>query len=272
MREDDRRREQSTDTQEASGRRWADRNGYTVRHVWVDLASGYKADAKRPDFDRAPAALRNRETSALWCHMVDRFSRQGARAVLDVIDPADGTEPGRLIFEYDNLDSANERDKRWISNRAMDTKEYSDQLSARTRDTKQQRGDGQWVTALVQEIFRRVSAGESARTISGDLNARGIPGPSGGAWQHAAISRTISHPSYAGWQVIKEGRRLVAYRNEAGERVSLGTSWWMRLASGMHRAWRRARSVRWLATELRALARRLTSSRTCCAVTGASSR
>ncbi|MER5971682.1 recombinase family protein [Streptomyces sp. NPDC002055] len=249
LREDDHRREQSTDTQEASGRRWADRNGYTVRNVWVDLASGYKADAKRPDFDKALAALRNRETSALWCYMVDRFSRQGARAVLDVIDPAGGTEPGRLIFEYDNLDSANERDKRWILNRAMDAKEYSDQLSARTRDTKQQqREDGQWVTAqppygyrveiigkrrqlvpdpdpakIVQEIFRRVSAGESARTISRDLNARGIPGPSGGAWRHAAISRTISHPAYAGWQVIKEGRRLVAYRNEAGERVGLRT-------------------------------------------------
>ncbi|MFF4805783.1 recombinase family protein [Streptomyces sp. NPDC001351] len=40
---------------------------------------------------------------------------------------------------------------------------------------------------IVQEIFQRVSAGESARTISGDLNARGIPGPSGGAWQHAAL-------------------------------------------------------------------------------------
>ncbi|MER5528620.1 recombinase family protein, partial [Streptomyces sp. NPDC002677] len=75
----------------------------------------------------------------------------------------------------------------------------------------------------MQEIFQRVSAGESARTISGDLNSRGIPGPSGGAWQHAAISRTISHPAYAGWQVIKEGRRLIAYRNEAGERVSLRT-------------------------------------------------
>ncbi|MFJ9470015.1 recombinase family protein [Streptomyces caniferus] len=76
---------------------------------------------------------------------------------------------------------------------------------------------------IVQEIFRRVRAGESARTISGALNARGIPGPSGGAWRHAAISRTISHPAYAGWQVIKEGKRLVAYRNEAGERVGLRT-------------------------------------------------
>ncbi|MFE2226509.1 recombinase family protein [Streptomyces kronopolitis] len=97
LREDDHRREQSTDTQEASGRRWADRNGYTVRHVWVDLASGYKADAKRPDFGKALAALRSRETSALWCSMVDRFTRQGARAVLDVIDPADGTEPGQWV-------------------------------------------------------------------------------------------------------------------------------------------------------------------------------
>ncbi|WP_176956300.1 MULTISPECIES: recombinase family protein [unclassified Streptomyces] len=68
-----------------------------------------------------------------------------------------------------------------------------------------------------------MSAGESARTISGDVKARGIPGPSGGAWRHAAMSRTISHPAYAGWQVIKEGRRLVAYRNEAGERVGLRT-------------------------------------------------
>jgi hypothetical protein len=51
LREDDHRRKQSTDTQEASGRRWADRNGYTVRHVWVDLASGYRVDAKRPDLE-----------------------------------------------------------------------------------------------------------------------------------------------------------------------------------------------------------------------------
>ncbi|NUP42781.1 MAG: hypothetical protein HOY76_38605 [Streptomyces sp.] len=107
LREDDHRREQSTDTQEASGRRWADRNGYTVRHVCVDLASGYKADAKRP------------------------------RAALDVSDPADGTDPGRL---------------------------------------------GRWTPRNTAISFPRV---------------RGTP-----------------------LQVIKEGWRLVAYRNEAGERVS----------------------------------------------------
>ncbi|WP_225839520.1 recombinase family protein [Streptomyces sp. NK08204] len=66
-REGDHRREQSTDTQEASGRRWVDRSGYTVPHVWGDLASGYKADARRPDFDKGLAAIRNRETAALWC-------------------------------------------------------------------------------------------------------------------------------------------------------------------------------------------------------------
>lgn len=247
LREDDHRREQSTDAQEASGRRWAERNGYEVREVWIDLASGYKVTAKRPDFDKALEALRKRETSALWCYMVDRFSRQGARAVMDVIDPADKSEPGRLIFEYDGLDSVNPRDHKWIFNRAMDAKEYSDQLSTRLKDTKrEQREDGQWVTAqppygylieiigkrrqlvrrpgtaeIVEEIIRRVSAGDSARTISTDLNARGVPGPSGRAWQHAAVSRIIAHPAYAGWQVIKEGTRLVAYRNEAGERVSL---------------------------------------------------
>ncbi|WP_225839516.1 hypothetical protein [Streptomyces sp. NK08204] len=63
-------------------------------------------------------------------------------------DPADGTGPGRLVFEHDNLDSVDERDKRWILNRAMDAKEYRDQLFAGTRDTKQQQQvDGQWITA-----------------------------------------------------------------------------------------------------------------------------
>ncbi|MFD9814175.1 recombinase family protein [Streptomyces sp. NPDC059080] len=181
LREDDHRREQSTDTQEASGRRWADRNGYTVRHVWVDLASGYKADAKRPDFDKALAALRNRETSALWCYMVDRFSRRGARAVLDVIDPVDGTEPGRLIFEYDNLDSANERDKRWILNRAMDAKESSDQLSARTRETKQQqREDGQWVTAQPPYGYRVEIVGKRRRLVPDPDRAMSCRRSSGG--------------------------------------------------------------------------------------------
>ncbi|MFD7004378.1 recombinase family protein [Streptomyces mirabilis] len=66
LREDDHRREQSTDTQEASGRRWADRNGYTVRHVWVDLASGYKADAKRPDFDKALGRVSSRDQLVVW--------------------------------------------------------------------------------------------------------------------------------------------------------------------------------------------------------------
>ncbi|MFJ6348533.1 recombinase family protein [Streptomyces sp. NPDC092046] len=104
LRDDDHRREQSTDAQTEQGHRWSHRHGYAVRRVWKDIASGYK-NVKRSDFDRALRALAAGEVPAFWAYAIDRFSRKGAEDLLKVIGKA------RVIFDMDGLDSNEPRDR-----------------------------------------------------------------------------------------------------------------------------------------------------------------
>jgi len=139
------RAELSTDAQEALGREWAKREGLRVRKVWKDIASGFK-DVARPDYDKALKAVQERQVGTLWCFRLDRWSRKGARSVLDIIDPEDGV-PRRLIFHGDYLDSSQQRDRRQIINRAEDAREESERTSFRVRETKNyQRDHGMWAS------------------------------------------------------------------------------------------------------------------------------
>ncbi|MFD4538249.1 recombinase family protein [Streptomyces bauhiniae] len=246
LREDDYRREQSTDAQTEQGHRWAHRNGYAVRKVWKDLQSAYK-DVKRTDFDRALQALAAGEVPALWAYAIDRFSRKGAEDLLKVIGKA------RVIFDMDGLDSNESRDRRWIINRAEEAREYSEILSRRVSDTKaEQRDRGLWVAGrppwglsvsrdrrlsedvtpaakgmpsrsdVVREMFRRVAhEGASTRDLARWLDESGVPGPGGKGWRYPSIARMLRHPAYVGWQMVQIGSRPTVYRNERGQRVAL---------------------------------------------------
>ncbi|MEY9841784.1 recombinase family protein [Streptacidiphilus sp. EB103A] len=252
LKEGDHRREQSTDAQREQGHRWGHRHGYAVRKVWKDIASGYK-DVKRNDFDRALSALVADEVPALWAYAIDRFSRKGAEDLLKVIGKA------RVIFEMDGLDSNEPRDRRWIINRAEEAREYSENLSKRIRDTKEQQRDaGMWVAGrapwgyvvsgdrritpdetpylcvvatrtewtragLVREIFRRIAEeGASTRAVCRWLDSAGVPSPGGSTWGHAYVHRMVHNPAYAGYQVIqlRSGVSEV-YRNRRGAPVML---------------------------------------------------
>lgn len=46
---------------------------------------------------------------------------------------------------------------------------------------------------IVREIHRRYAAGEAPRTITADLNRRGVPGPRDGLWQASAIAGQPKH-------------------------------------------------------------------------------
>lgn len=246
LKEDDHRREQSTDAQREQGHRWAHRNGYAVRKVWTDIASGYK-DVKRSDFDRALRALATDDVPALWAYAIDRFSRKGAEDLLKVIGKA------RVTFDMDGLDSNEPRDRRWIINRAEEAREYSETLSRRVSDTKaEQRDRGLWVAGrppwglsvsrdrrlsddvtaaaegmpsradVVREMFRRVAhEGASTRDLARWLDESGVPGPGGKGWRYPSIARMLRHPAYVGWQMVQIGSRPTVYRNERGQRVAL---------------------------------------------------
>lgn len=247
----ERLREVSTDEQLRQGRAWAARNGFTVRREWVELGSAY-ADKERPKFNAAVQALLNKEVPALWVYMLDRFTRKGAEDVLQIIGKA------RVIFDYDGLDSLDERDRERIIVEAERARAYSRRLSIRVRDVKaSQRDAGEWVVGrppygmvvdpktrkllpdtetlaggdcqlsradLVRRMFADVRAGKSARQITRELNERGVPAPTGGKWFVSTVTRMIASPVYAGLQVIREERtgRTVLYRNEQGHTVSVG--------------------------------------------------
>ncbi|MEV0695307.1 recombinase family protein [Streptomyces sp. NPDC050388] len=224
-------------TQEDRGRAWAARHDYMVRHVWKDNLSAW-TDTRRPDFDKALAALKRGEIPALWCYAVDRFSRRGAGAVIGLLDA--GT---RLVFDYERLDSADPRDRARIIIDAERAKSASDLMSHRVKDTKQgQRKRGEWLAAtpygltkdtagklhhgehwpVVVRIFEEVAAGYSARAVAARLNADGVPSARGTGWGASSVRRIIANPAYEGWQVVAKSRQHtwpVAYRDASGARV-----------------------------------------------------
>lgn len=227
------------ETQEARGREWAERHDYRVRKVWKDNLSAW-TDTKRPDFEKALAALRRAEVPALWCYAVDRFDRKGAFSVLQLLDSG-----VRIIFDYERLDSADPRDRERIVSDAERAKAASDLLSHRVRDTKRvQRRKGVWLGAApfglvkdrdgklrhgehwgtVLRIIGDVADGLAPRVVARRLTDDGKPSPKGGPWNASTVRRIVYNPVYEGWQVVALSRDYtwpVAYRNDAGERVSV---------------------------------------------------
>ncbi|WP_328672945.1 recombinase family protein [Streptomyces sp. NBC_00328] len=252
--EADARRELSTDAQIAQGRRAAEREGADVpsEFIWTELGSAFKA-RQRDEFEAALAALAAGEINTLWCYDLSRFSRKGADDLIGILRPG----KGRVIFDYDGLDSSNPRDRRWIINRAEEAREYSERLSANVKNTKRlQRDSGKWLSAssygytvhpktrklhqdrsteahetcpaaVVFRIFTETAEGgveNSLRKITARLNSDGIPGPAGGTWNVTAVYRIALHPVYEGWQILSQwpaGAHAYVYRDKNGERISV---------------------------------------------------
>ncbi|KOV94790.1 hypothetical protein ADK65_30350 [Streptomyces sp. NRRL B-1140] len=227
------------ETQESKGREWARRHDFRVRKVWKDNLSAW-TDTKRPDFDKALAALRRKEVPALWCYAIDRFDRKGALSVLQLLDSG-----VRIIFDYERLDSADPRDRGRIVDDAERAKAASDLLSTRVRDTKQvQRRKGVWLGAApyglrkdkhgklhhakewdcVMRVLAEVADGKTPRKVARSLTDDRKPSPKGGAWNASTVRRIVYNPVYEGWQVVALSRDYtwpVAYRDEAGNRVGV---------------------------------------------------
>lgn len=57
--------------------------------------------------------------------------------------------------------------------------------------------------AVVREAARRILAGETPTAVAKDLNARGVPSPTGRRWVGNNLLRTISAPAMAGLRVYR---------------------------------------------------------------------
>lgn len=245
----DRLREVSTDEQIKQGRAWAARNGYTVRKVWTELGSAY-SERERPQFTGAIDAVVSGQTGILWVYMLDRFTRRGAEDVLRIIGK------GRVIFDYDGLDSSDERDRERIIVEAERARSFSVRLSHRVRDVKaSQRDAGEWVggpvpwgltmdphtrklspddtpaggtsdrtrAQVVRDWVDALRAGVSAYQITRDTIADNIPGPRGDHWHTRSLLNIIRSPAVIGLQPITgPDKKSEPYRNEQGHTVKVG--------------------------------------------------
>ena len=233
--------------QESRGREWADAHGYRVRKVWKENLSAW-SDTNRPVYDAAMADLALGEAAALWCYAMDRFSRRGAEAVVPIL----GTR--RVIFDYERLDSMDQRDRRWIIDRAEHAREFSERLSFNVGSTKAQlRREGRWGKALpfglrrtedkraqpdrrpyfsivesretisrwdvVTRIYTNVSAGTGGRATARTLNAESWPSPTGGRWTAAGVRNIIRHPAYRGWLTEGPTAKARVARSADGDRI-----------------------------------------------------
>ncbi|WP_234324603.1 recombinase family protein [Streptomyces albus] len=187
---------------------------------------------------------------AIQCYALDRFSRKGAEAVVPILGKA------RVIFDYERLDSMNERDRRWIIDRAENAREYSVRLSYNVRQTKRrQRNEGRWLSRapfglvadkvtrklspnrklvkgkdycpwdIIVRIFTSIAEGVSARALARQFNSEGIKTATGKGWRADAIRAIVIHPVYEGWLTVSPGGKShkspTLYYNDAGERVQV---------------------------------------------------
>ncbi|MFF7230588.1 recombinase family protein [Streptomyces sioyaensis] len=233
--------------QEERGRRWAEEEGYRVRKIWKENLSAW-SDVQRPKYDAAMDAVLNGEVPALWVYALDRFSRKGAEAVVPILGKA------RVIFDYERLDSMEDRDRRWIIDRAENAREYSTRLSYNVRNTKaRQRNEGRWLARapfglvadkgtrklspnlglvkgkgyspwdLIVRIFTSIADGTSARALAREFNSEGVKSATGKSWRADSIRAVVIHPVYEGWLTVSPGGKShkapTLYFNDAGERV-----------------------------------------------------
>ncbi|MFB8770947.1 recombinase family protein [Nocardiopsis alba] len=245
-------REVSTDEQLRRGREWAARNGYTVRREWVELGSAY-AERERPEWRAALRALLSGETDVLWNYMFDRFSRKGVEDLLLVLGRA------RVVFDYDDLDTMNERDRSQLIQEAERARDYSRRLSHRVRDVKAGlREQGLWVGGtppwgiVVDPVTRKtrpdtsptggvtpltkagvawnwiqkLHAGTSGRALARWMNDMRIPPRKGKEWTVAVILAVIRTPTFVGLQPVLAAKgadaRTEPFRDAQGHTVSVG--------------------------------------------------
>lgn len=226
--------------QEARGRQWAQHHDAEIVAVYRENITGYK-DVPRPEMQRALDDMLAGKFDVLWCFALDRLTRRGALAVAEIL-----ARGGRIIFDWDRLDSADPRDLRLILWRAEDAKEYSDLLSERVRGAKRhQRETGAAVGApplgmtyadkttrkltwapgwreIIEGVFRDAASGKGMSAIARELNERGYRTRRGNYLYAESIRKIIHNPTYEGYQSVRDQRgNPILYLNANGQPVRI---------------------------------------------------
>ncbi|MHA7961724.1 recombinase family protein [Streptomyces sp. L500] len=205
----------------------AQREGLTVREVWTDEVSAFKAGVARENFDKAIAAVVAGEVRHLLVWKLDRLSRRGMRQVGDVLDTFE-SRSARLVAHMDGLDSSVPQHRGLFAWLAEQARAESYNTSVRTRATKaEKKRQGAWPGGQPPyglrvrkgkkaterhpkeyETARRIAdmllAGESASIVAEKLNADGLTTRRGGKWRSSTITQLAHSPAWAGLMPVHD--------------------------------------------------------------------
>lgn len=198
-------------------RRYAERSGYAVEDCYFDDDISAWSGKQRPEFERLVDDLRAGRIGAVLVWHLDRLTRhpRELEAFIDLCDELRvelgcvtgdvdlGSHIGRLtarmlggLARYES-DHKSERIRRKHEELAAHGKVSGggsrpygyndDKLSLRASEA-----------AIVRECAKRFLAGESIRSITIDLNERGIPTAGGGRWAPQTLRRMLGSARIAG--------------------------------------------------------------------------
>lgn len=196
----------------AAGRDWQ------VVDVFEDVdISAYQRTARRPEFERMIAALRDRDIDGVLTWKVDRLSRRQRDLVrvdetceevggfiATVQEAIDTRQPtGRFVAEL--LVAQARMESQNTSTRVARAHEQMAKLgkpvSGGTRPFGYARGRKAIIpeeAALIREAARRVFAGEGIRGICLDWQARGVLSSAGKPWKQTPLRRLLMSAAVSG--------------------------------------------------------------------------
>jgi DNA invertase Pin-like site-specific DNA recombinase len=249
------RQEHSIDQQREEVEKLAKQHGYLIVRWYVDDGvSGWKRDAKRPEFYRMlNDAAKLRDFSAILCDDIDRFSRAKLREVRS--DMTALVNSGVAILHtvaQDKYDLSNDDDLGADLKLTIDiwgAHQYSKKLSRRVAMARRNRAsegkktggrapygyrnegkhsmvlDDADKVRIVQRIFDRFTKSfHSLSRIAGDLNAEGLKSPQGNRWSSQTIKLVLRNETYRGtFTYNKRKQGEFNQLNEKGDVVAVGS-------------------------------------------------
>lgn len=205
----------------------ATREGLTVRKVWQEELSAFKAGVVREEFGKAINAVLAGEVRHLLVWKLDRLSRRGMGQVGQVLDQFESTG-ARLVAHMDGLDSSIPQHRGLFAWLAEQARSESYNTSMRTRRTKaEKKFTGAWPGGQPpfglrvrkkgtpterhpkeHEAARRIAdallSGTPAGAIADALNKDEVSTRRGHKWRSSSITQLAHSPAWAGLMPVHE--------------------------------------------------------------------
>ena len=215
----DRQREESIDGQLRECREYAQKNGITIIHEYIDRAlSASKDTEKRLDFQRMIRDSSKGQFEIVLVWKLDRFARdrydsavyksllkKNGVKVVSVTEPI-GEGPEGIILEsllegmaeYYSAELAQKIHRGQTENALKCCSNGGAIPLGYKLGTDRKLTIDPLTAPIVQEIFRRYADGETIRAIRDDLNERGIRTSTGAAYSYASFATLLKNRKYIG--------------------------------------------------------------------------